>query len=628
MSLPLFWASEGMAGTASAPDFAGIDPEGLFALASRMDDAAEGFGQAQGRLVATLQSLPAHQLSCPAAAALSRSLPVVSRWLTEQAADLRRRAQLVLGRDLAAAADLRGFLGGDPPREFFQTAISLVLALSGSGSSQQFPSTIPPELDKALTDRRARVDRILEQLRAKLGEQLKEAYILGQFGHREPPNSDDRPLDELSKEERKQRAIDAYVGGPDDDPLVEVLQGGSDEYLEAQENAEGLSRLIKEVETWKDPTRHEGVAYLLNLPDDVKASLPVDIEAELRNPDSDLFLDMDNVTLNESIAALEQQLAQGTVLEHLPPKPETASAANLAGGAGMLALGLIPGGDAVDLIGQGANKLKGDDVDEFSVAISSLGLAADLGWLNPFPGPEDTPNVGVAFLKGIYKGADGPTRKVLTEAVSDPSSAKQALEALGKLVKGSGEARALFKAHPEALAHALKVGPEAVEFLGKSSDDLAVRVAERHGEEAVRAMLHAKNVPGLDAVMRKSVQDPVKAATTVKGARFHLLELQKLNPDDIRAVEFPIDNLPNPHKADVVLNDGTVIDYKSIDASRYNEFTAGQEAADDVQQARRYRAFQEKHGFDRPIRYIFEEEPPAVMRRELERLKVVVEVAN
>lgn len=157
-------------------------------------------------------------------------------------------------------------------------------------------------------------------------------------------------------------------------------------------------------------------------------------------------------------------------------------------------IALVPFGDAIDIVKQLWNKLRGAKVDQLVLTLALLGIIADLGWLNPFPSVEDAPNAVLAALKALAKQLPpGAAREALEEmaelAVKNADEAARLGEALTALTKNSDLALALTK-NPEALVAVLRHGPEAVELLGKFSDD-AVGLVGKYGDEGIRILNHA-----------------------------------------------------------------------------------------------------------------------------------------
>jgi WXG100 family type VII secretion target len=159
------------------------------------------------------------------------------------------------------------------------------------------------------------------------------------------------------------------------------------------------------------------------------------------------------------------------------------------------ASGLVPLGDAVDVIKQLWNRIRGREVDELVLTLALLGVVADLGWLNPIPSAEDAPNAVLAALKALAKQIPpGAARDSLQEmvelAAKNADEARRLGEVLVALTKNSDLAIALTK-HPEALIAVMRHGPEAVELLGKFGDD-AVTLVGKYGDDGIRILNRAE----------------------------------------------------------------------------------------------------------------------------------------
>ena len=159
------------------------------------------------------------------------------------------------------------------------------------------------------------------------------------------------------------------------------------------------------------------------------------------------------------------------------------------------AIGLVPLGDAVDVIKQLWNRFRGREVDELILTLALLGVVADLGWLNPIPSAEDAPNAVLAALKALAKQVPpGAARDSLQEmvelAAKNADEAKRLGEVLVALTKNSDLAIALTK-HPEALIAVMRHGPEAVELLGRFGDD-AVTLVGKYGDDGIRILNRAE----------------------------------------------------------------------------------------------------------------------------------------
>jgi len=158
-------------------------------------------------------------------------------------------------------------------------------------------------------------------------------------------------------------------------------------------------------------------------------------------------------------------------------------------------IGLVPLGDAIDVVKQLWNRIRGQEVDELVLTLALLGIVADLGWLNPIPSAEDVPNAALAALKALAKQIPpGAARDSLQEmvelAAKNADEAKRLGDVLVALTKNSDLALALMK-HPEALIAVLRHGPDAVGLLGKFGDD-AVGLVGKYGDDGIRILNRAE----------------------------------------------------------------------------------------------------------------------------------------
>jgi hypothetical protein len=112
------------------------------------------------------------------------------------------------------------------------------------------------------------------------------------------------------------------------------------------------------------------------------------------------------------------------------------------------------------------------------------------------------------------------------------------------------------------------------------------------------------------------------SSSSYQGAIFQLEQLKGLKLDTIKGVEVPIPN----GRADVVLKDGTIIEYKSLNWSDYSEFIQKREISDILRQVEHYKNYQATQGLNAPIKIVFKGEVPEVIRKTLESVGVIVEV--
>lgn len=227
-----------------------------------------------------------------------------------------------------------------------------------------------------------------------------------------------------------------------------------------------------------------------------------------------------------------------------------------------MGISVIPFGDLYDIIKELViDQLKGENIDALVLSLAIFGLIADLGWLAPTPGAEDVPNVALATLKTIAKNVPpGPARdaiaEIIEQAVKNPDDLKRLGEVSAQLVKNSEVFEVLLK-NPDVLKVVLKNGPETVEFAAKYGDD-AIYVMTKYGDDAVE-ILHGYNkiadVPGADRLMK----DLVSGGTTAQGAIGEIKYAASLGDDVVRVG----DVIDGRKAADIVLNDGTIVDVKN-----------------------------------------------------------------
>jgi WXG100 family type VII secretion target len=294
-----------------------------------------------------------------------------------------------------------------------------------------------------------------------------------------------------------------------------------------------------------------------------------------------------------------------------------------------LAIGIIPFGDLYDILKELViNQLKGKRVDKLVLSLAILGLIADLGWLNPGPGGEDAPNVGLAFLKTIAKNVPpGPARdaiaEIIEQALKNPDDLKRLGEVSAQLAKNSEIFEVLLK-NPEALSVVLKSGPEAVEFATKYGDD-AIQVMTKYGDDAIE-ILHnyskIADVPGADRLM----VDLLAGGPTAKGAVGEIKYAASLG-DDIAKVQ---DLVGGKKAADIVLNDGTIIDVKNwnFDSPWY---TSQEKLDHTIKDLIKQVNLRRKQYGDVPIEYVFlcpEEKIPSSIVEALKELGVMVRGAD
>jgi hypothetical protein len=150
-----------------------------------------------------------------------------------------------------------------------------------------------------------------------------------------------------------------------------------------------------------------------------------------------------------------------------------------------IGIGIVPGGDGIDIIREGRNLLSGEEVDELVLGLSIFGLLADLGMLNGLvPDPVDGANAGLATLKAIIRSIpEGPAREAIEQMMRNPDELAKLLESIAAIARNSDELAALAR-HEDAIAILLRGGPEVVELVARYGDD-GVRFIAQHGDEAI-----------------------------------------------------------------------------------------------------------------------------------------------
>jgi hypothetical protein len=126
-------------------------------------------------------------------------------------------------------------------------------------------------------------------------------------------------------------------------------------------------------------------------------------------------------------------------------------------------IGMIPGGDAIDLISEGIKAARGQGADPVVVGLSSMGLAADLGWLDGvIPDPADAANFAAAFLKGAYKAMGEPAKAAMKQIVETAGKNKAAMQQLIEKVGLLASKADVIAKHPNALPSLLKMDKDTL----------------------------------------------------------------------------------------------------------------------------------------------------------------------
>ena len=155
-----------------------------------------------------------------------------------------------------------------------------------------------------------------------------------------------------------------------------------------------------------------------------------------------------------------------------------------------LAIGMVPGGDLLDISKELDHLIEGKDVDKLVLLLAILGLVADLGYLEPTPAGE-AGNAGLASLKIIFKAIPaGPLRDevvdLLVRAARDETLRRQVV-AIGEQIARHPELIDVLRRNPEAFSVVLRNGPEAMETLARFGDD-GVELVSKYGDDGLEAL--------------------------------------------------------------------------------------------------------------------------------------------
>ena len=244
-----------------------------------------------------------------------------------------------------------------------------------------------------------------------------------------------------------------------------------------------------------------------------------------------------------------------------------------------IGISLAPGGDLIDLAReQVLNRLAGKEPDALITSLAALGLAADLGWLNPFPSAEDAPNAALGALKLLAKQLpQGAARDALAEmidkAVKNPDELKNLVDLTAALGKHTDLLDELVS-NPGVMHAVIEGGPEFVELLAKYGDDgfEAAKLLGRNASEVFSQYDEIAQVPGADNLLR----DLRAGGTTTTGAAGEVRYFASIQ-DEIAEVGSRIDGRK---AADGILKDGTVVDVKNYNFA--NPFYDSPARLDDV----------------------------------------------
>lgn len=175
------------------------------------------------------------------------------------------------------------------------------------------------------------------------------------------------------------------------------------------------------------------------------------------------------------------------------------------GGDAVLSFFVI--GDIIDILYNLYLGLTGQEVDELTLIFAALGLASDLGWLQPVPSAEDAPNAIFAILKAIVKRLpNGKTRDRLTEllqqAASDPKVANRLQAIFSKFLPRPDLIPWL--CNPKVLMAILNEGPEFVDLLLKHGDDAfkATDVLGKNAYSILKQYDEIASIPGANQILK------------------------------------------------------------------------------------------------------------------------------
>ena len=310
---------------------------------------------------------------------------------------------------------------------------------------------------------------------------------------------------------------------------------------------------------------------------------------------------------------------------------------------GAIIVSFIPLGDSLDLADQGLQAVQGKPVDKLTVALSGVGLVADLTWLFPGPDPGDGANVLLAVLKGVAKAVpEGPIRdaiaKFVTYLAKHPDEAKKLAEALAPLAGHPDVVEALIK-NPQALEIILryssnssraaeslaKHGPEAVELVSKFGDEGLEVLLEfgDNGLDVLRGYQRIADIPGAKNVL----QDLLAGGTTMIGALAEIRYVNLLRHEGVEIARVG-DVMGSQKAADIILKDGTIIDVKDYNwNSTWYSSSFGVES--EIKKLLRQVELRREQYPRAPIRYVFTGSLDTVPPRIVEALrKARVEVVG
>jgi hypothetical protein len=284
-------------------------------------------------------------------------------------------------------------------------------------------------------------------------------------------------------------------------------------------------------------------------------------------------------------------------------------------------------GDGTDLLKEWINKRNNQPVDGLNVSLSIAGLVFDV---IPFDGLIG--DSAVAALKALAKMIPpGPARDILAKVVkkSDPGDliklgdvAKGLIkhpELIDPFIKNPKAFEAILNSSTEAIEKVAKEGPEVIPLIDKFGDNGLKYFLEGGAESIENMTLLAK----LDGNPGRIVTDLVSGSkTSGKGAVFQLEQIKSLDIEKISGVEVEIPN----GRIDLLLKDNTIIDYKSLEFSNYNDFVQEMEINKIIQQIENYKKYQVANDKIGPIKIIFDEQLPKWAIEDLKEAGAIVEI--
>ncbi len=297
-------------------------------------------------------------------------------------------------------------------------------------------------------------------------------------------------------------------------------------------------------------------------------------------------------------------------------------------------LSLIPFiGDGVGVIRQLVNWITKKPLDEADLILSLVGFIFDL----PFDGIVG--DFAIAGLKGLNAVVpSGPAREVMTalikKGIKNPDDLLRMGEISEVLLKNERLLQAVIE-NPKALDALMKAGPEAAEELAKYGDEAVVLVS-KFGDNGLKYLMEGgtesfdnmKLLSQLDGDPGRIITDIVSGSpTSKKGALFQLEQIKMFDPNKISGVEVEIPG----GRADLILTDGTIIDYKSWNwyAKTYQTPNRLQDIINKtVSQMNKYKLYQIDNEITGPIKLVFEslDGMPDAFKKSMEVLNIIIEV--